>query len=135
MTGQSKENTLRYLNYNNRISEYTLDTINELYYNIISEQLHSAKSELKDKKLMAKPSEKLAESLEVLHQLQERGMVAIRSGDLTRTHRERLCQNGFLQEVIKGWYIPARPDETTGESTSWYACGWRIPILDEKSTR
>lgn len=75
---------------------------------------------------MAKPSEKLAESLEVLHQLQERGMVAIRSGDLTRTHRERLCQNGFLQEVIKGWYIPARPDETTGESTTWYASFWRF---------
>jgi len=73
---------------------------------------------------MAKPSEKLAESLEVLHALQKRGIVAIRSGDLTRTHRERLCQNGFLQEVIKGWYIPARPDETAGESTAWYASFW-----------
>ncbi len=75
---------------------------------------------------MAKPSEKLAESLEVLHALQERGVVAIRSGDLSRTHRERLCRNGFLQEVIKGWYIPARPDETTGESTAWYASFWRF---------
>lgn len=73
---------------------------------------------------MAKPSEKLAQSLEILHQLQEHGMVAIRSGDLTRTHRERLCKNGFLQEVIKGWYIPARPDETAGESTAWYASFW-----------
>lgn len=73
---------------------------------------------------MAKPSEKLAESLEILHQLQEKGMVAIRSADLTRTHRERLCKNGFLQEVIKGWYIPARPDETAGESTTWYATFW-----------
>jgi hypothetical protein len=45
---------------------------------------------------MAKPSEKLAESLNVLHNLQERGLVAIRSGDLTRTHRERLSQNGFF---------------------------------------
>jgi len=73
---------------------------------------------------MAKPSEKLAESLEILHQLQERGVVAIRSADLTRTHRERLCKNGFLQEVIKGWYIPARPNETAGESTAWYATFW-----------
>ncbi len=73
---------------------------------------------------MAKPSEKLAESLEVLHQLQEQGTIAIRSADLTRTHRERLCKNGFLQEVIKGWYIPARPDETAGESTAWYAAFW-----------
>jgi fido (protein-threonine AMPylation protein) len=75
---------------------------------------------------MATPSEKLAESLEILHALQKNGVVAIRSGDLTRTHRERLCQNGFLQEVIKGWYVPARPDETTGESTAWYASFWRF---------
>lgn len=77
---------------------------------------------------MAKPSEKLAESLEVLHALQERDIVAIRSSDLTRTHRERLRQNGFLQEVIKGWYIPARPDETAGESTAWYASFWRFCV-------
>ncbi len=73
---------------------------------------------------MAKPSEKLAESLNVLHNLQERGLVAIRSGDLTRTHRERLSQNGFLQEVIKGWYISSRPDEASGESTAWYTSFW-----------
>ncbi|VAX11118.1 FIG00897050: hypothetical protein [hydrothermal vent metagenome] len=75
---------------------------------------------------MARPSEKLASSLEVLQGLQEQGIVAIRSGDLTRTHRERLCKNGFLQEVIKGWYIPARPDETTGESIAWYASFWQF---------
>jgi hypothetical protein len=73
---------------------------------------------------MAKPSEKLAESLNVLHKLQERGLVAIRSGDLTRTHRERLSQNGFLREVIKGWYISSRPDEASGESTAWYTSFW-----------
>jgi len=75
---------------------------------------------------MATPSEKLAESLEVLHALQKRGNVAIRSGDLTRLHRERLRKNGFLQEVMKGWYIPARPDETGGESTAWYASYWQF---------
>jgi fido (protein-threonine AMPylation protein) len=73
---------------------------------------------------MAKPSEKLAESLEALHELQAQGAVAIRSRDLSRTHRERLLRNGFLQEVIKGWYVPTRPDETAGESTAWYAAFW-----------
>jgi len=73
---------------------------------------------------MAKPSEKLAESLEALHELQAQGTVAIRSRDLSRTHRERLLRNGFLQEVIKGWYVPTRPDETVGESTAWYAAFW-----------
>jgi len=73
---------------------------------------------------MATPSEKLAESLEVLKEMQEQGIVAIRSRNLTRTHRERLLRNGFIQEVMKGWYIPARPDENTGESTAWYASFW-----------
>ncbi len=73
---------------------------------------------------MASPHEKLAESLEVLRALQDRGVVAVRSGDLTRTHRERLVRNGFLQEVMKGWYIPARREEAMGESTAWYASFW-----------
>jgi len=73
---------------------------------------------------MAAPSEKLAESLEVLKALQKEGVVAIRSADLSRVHRERLLKGGFLQEVMKGWYIPARPDEPAGESTAWYACFW-----------
>jgi len=73
---------------------------------------------------MASPHEKLAESLATLRALQDRGVVAVRSGDLTRRHRERLVKNGFLQEVMKGWYIPARPDEATGESTAWYASFW-----------
>lgn len=75
---------------------------------------------------MATPSEKLADALEALHQLQENGLVAIRSAELSRTYRERLVQNGFLEEVIKGWYVPARPDETRGESTAWYASFWQF---------
>jgi len=73
---------------------------------------------------MASPHEKLAKSLESLRTLQDRGVVAVRSGDLTRTHQERLVKNGFLQEVMKGWYIPARPGEVTGKSTAWYASFW-----------
>lgn len=76
---------------------------------------------------MPAPSEKLARSLEILHKLQNSsGVGAIRSRDLSRTHRERLLANGFLQEVIKGWYIPSRPDEVRGESTAWYASFWRF---------
>ncbi len=73
---------------------------------------------------MVTPSEKLAESLQILKSLQDQEIVAIRSRDLSRTHRDRLKKNGFLQEVIKGWYIPTRPEETAGESTSWYASFW-----------
>ena len=73
---------------------------------------------------MASPTEKLAESLEALRALQQNGAITIRSGHLSRTHRERLIESGFLQEVMKGWYIPARPDEQAGESTAWYASFW-----------
>src|SRR5450759_963360 len=76
---------------------------------------------------MPAPSEKLAQSLEILGKLQNsKAAAAIRARDLSRTHRERLLANGFLKEVIKGWYIPNRPDEPTGESTAWYASFWRF---------
>src|SRR6202051_1248432 len=74
---------------------------------------------------MAAPPEKLAQSLEILRKLQTaEGAGAMRAKHLSRTHRERLVANGFLQEVIKGWYIPTRPDEVKGESTAWYASFW-----------
>lgn len=73
---------------------------------------------------MATPQEKLAASLEVLAALQKRGVIAVRSSELSRTHRQRLLKTGFLQEVMKGWYIPSRPDEARGESTAWYSSFW-----------
>ncbi|SNS70773.1 Fic/DOC family protein [Granulicella rosea] len=77
---------------------------------------------------MATPSEKLAQSLEALAKLQKSdGGAAIRARDLSRTHRERLLAQGFLQLVLKGWLIPSRPDNaTTGESTAWYASYWQF---------
>ncbi len=75
---------------------------------------------------MVAPSEKLAQSLDVLKKLQDNGIVAIRTSSMTRTHRERLLKNGFIQEVMKGWYIPTRPDEQAGESTAWYTSFWHF---------
>lgn len=73
---------------------------------------------------MATPSEKLAASLEALKELQDRGTHAIRSANLSRTHRERLVKQGFLFEVMKGWYIPSKPDTPDGDTTVWYASFW-----------
>jgi len=73
---------------------------------------------------MPSAAEKLANSLEELETLQSKGTVAIRSKDLSRTHRERLVKSGFLKEVMKGWYIPSRPDENVGESTAWFTSFW-----------
>jgi hypothetical protein len=58
---------------------------------------------------MSTPNEKLAESLAVLRALQKDGRRVFKSQDLSRTHRERLLQNGFLQEVMKGWLISSSP--------------------------
>ena len=60
---------------------------------------------------MATPHEKLAASLEILRPFQKRGAVVVRSRELTRTHRERLIQNGFLREIIKGWYLDEDMDD------------------------
>jgi hypothetical protein len=73
---------------------------------------------------VAIPREKLARSLEALKALQDKGVVAIRGSDFSRQHRERLLRHGFIHEVMKGWYIPARPDERAGDSTAWYASFW-----------
>jgi len=73
---------------------------------------------------MASPSEKLASSLEILRDLQNKGHSVFKGKQLTQTHRERLIRNGFIRSIIKGWYIPTRPDEQPGESTSWFTSFW-----------
>lgn len=73
---------------------------------------------------MPTPSAHLAASLEVLKSLQSRGLVAVHSRDLSRVHRQRLARNGFLQEVMRGWYIPTQPGDAPGDSTAWYAAYW-----------
>lgn len=73
---------------------------------------------------MAAPADKLAQSLAVLKTLQDAKAVAIRASDLTRVHRERLLRNGFIREVMKGWYIPVRPDGPADARTDWYAAFW-----------
>jgi fido (protein-threonine AMPylation protein) len=75
---------------------------------------------------MAAPNEKLAESLDVLKALQEGGRRVFRSDELTRVHRERLLENGFLQDVMKGWVISSSPSAREGDSTPWYASFWEF---------
>src|SRR5207249_8660049 len=75
---------------------------------------------------MAAPNEKLAKSLNVLKVLQEGGRRVFRSDELSRLHRERLVENGFLQEVMKGWLISSSPSARAGDSTPWYASFWEF---------
>jgi hypothetical protein len=70
---------------------------------------------------MASPNEKLAASLQHLMVLQQRGKKVIQSSEMTRTHRERLVNAGYLKEIVKGWLIPSKPSEQPGDTTAWYA--------------
>jgi hypothetical protein len=75
---------------------------------------------------MATPSEKLAASLEILKGLQDKGKIAIKRSELTRTHKDRLLKNGFISEVYSGWFIISSPENKEGDSTSWYSSYWKF---------
>jgi hypothetical protein len=59
--------------------------------------------------------------LAALKVLQDKGMQAVPGTELSRANREALLRAGFLKEVIRGWYVPTRPDEAEGDTTAWYA--------------
>lgn len=74
---------------------------------------------------MATPSEKLAQSLDALRQIQKSGgSPVVKSSDISRTHLERLVKNGFLMKVVGAWYIPSDPAALSGDSTAWYISYW-----------
>jgi hypothetical protein len=73
---------------------------------------------------MAIGPQRLAAALADLKGLQDRGLIAIRSSDLPGATRQRLVKAGFLHKVMRGWYIPASPDEVPGDSTPWYTSFW-----------
>ena len=75
---------------------------------------------------MATPNEKLAASLTALRKLHKGGRRVFQSLDLSRTDRERLLQNGFVQEVMKGWLVSSHPGTRDGDSTPWYASFWEF---------
>jgi hypothetical protein len=75
---------------------------------------------------MPTPNERLADSLTVLQELQKGGRRVFQSKELSRVHRERLVQSGFLQEVLKGWLISSSPSSREGDSTPWYASFWEF---------
>src|ERR1035437_2015991 len=68
----------------------------------------------------------MAKPLSMLQELQKGGRRVFRSEELSRIHRERLLQNGFLQEVMKGWVISSSPSAREANSTPWYASFWEF---------
>ena len=78
---------------------------------------------------MASANDKLADSLNVLKQYQETHESSVIQGMkvLGDTHTKRLIQNGYLEQVIKGWYIPSMPG-MEGDTTVWYASYWHFIV-------
>jgi hypothetical protein len=74
------------------------------------------------KTLKVSPAQRqLVEALLALKGLQDAGKNVIGSPNLTRRQRETLIKNGFLRLIVKGWYMPSRPEESPGDTTPWYA--------------
>jgi hypothetical protein len=71
---------------------------------------------------MATTREQLAASLDRLRKVAQDGIV--RSSELSRTDRERLKKQGFLEEVMKGWLIVTNPEVPKGSTISWYVSFW-----------
>ena len=69
--------------------------------------------------------DRLAEALEALQTLQDAGPCYAIKGMKTRgeVNSRMFLENGFLEEVIKGWYIPSTPSHV-GTTTTWYASFW-----------
>lgn len=63
----------------------------------------------------------LADALTVLKRIQDNGKSVIKSTELKRVQLSSLVKNGFLRQILKGWYMPSRPDEQEGDSTPWFA--------------
>lgn len=49
----------------------------------------------------------------------------VRSADIDRATRERLIRAGYLEEVVRGWYLLTNP-AGKGTSTLWYSCYWQF---------
>lgn len=73
---------------------------------------------------MARPNEKLADALKALKKLQNKHSGVIESHDLKEQHRALLVEEGFLRQVMKGWYVCSNPKAGEGDSTIWYASFW-----------
>ena len=75
---------------------------------------------------MAEAHLKLADSLQILHDMQADGHRVFRTSELSRTHLQRLLRAGFLQRPVKGWVISSGPAALPYDSTPWFASFWEF---------
>jgi hypothetical protein len=77
---------------------------------------------------MAKPNELLATSLAELRGVTQNGTRSVvKSEELSRVHRQRLQDNGFLEEIMKGWLaINSRPSASNRIDAAWSTVYWEF---------
>ncbi len=77
---------------------------------------------------MAKPNELLATSLAELRGVTQNGTRSVvKSDELSRVHRERLQDNGFLEEIMKGWLaVNSRPSANNRIDAAWSTVYWEF---------
>jgi hypothetical protein len=72
---------------------------------------------------MALREEKIAKALTEAKRTAA-GTHILKTSMLSRSNRELLLATGWLQEIIRGWYMLVRPDLATGDTAAWYANYW-----------
>lgn len=82
--------------------------------------MENIKKSLRTKKL---GHEILGETLSVAKAASNKHV--IRSADIDRGTRERLTKAGYLEEVVRGWYLLTNP-AGKGTSTLWYSSYWEF---------
>ena len=77
---------------------------------------------------MATPNEQLSQALDALTKVQSKGKVAIHSNKLgSNKNRERLIKSGYIEPLIRGWYISRQPTDTKDQlAAAWYGAFWEF---------
>lgn len=79
---------------------------------------------MKVENLMIPTNKLLAQSLEVLRKAPGAEERVIKSSVISRSHRERLENAGFLKEIIRGWYFVTQPKDEDSIKAFWTGNFW-----------
>lgn len=76
-------------------------------------------------------NERIATALEEARNVSEEGIIS--SGRISDKSREILTNAGFLERIVRGWYMLVSP-ESSGSSTPWFSMYWPFvkQYMDER---
>src|SRR6266576_3884187 len=74
------------------------------------------------------PHELLASSLRELRGVTEEGTISVlKSEALTRAHRDRLADAGFIEPIMNGWLaVNSRPSDRRRVDAAWSTVYWEF---------